>query len=141
MDINTKQFGYTHHYVVDELDINKLPGDCTPAAHLLSGQPLPEDTLPNLQEQLMTVEPDISPWHTDTLVNHLDDIPNNICFGFMLNVHNGYGHLSVESLIPGSFVFDLRKEKHLEGLFLLAINRIEICTLTDATAILDDVYN
>jgi hypothetical protein len=45
MDINTKQFGYAHHYVVDELDLNKLPGDRTPAVRLLAGQPLPPDTL------------------------------------------------------------------------------------------------
>jgi hypothetical protein len=58
----------------------------------------------------------------------------------MLNVHHGYGRLRVESLIPGSFVFDLLKEKQIEGLFLLTINGIEICTLTDVMAILDDVY-
>jgi hypothetical protein len=59
----------------------------------------------------------------------------------MLAVHNGYGRLRVESLIPGSFVFDVLKEQQVEGLFLLAINGIEIRTLTDVTAILDDVYN
>jgi hypothetical protein len=37
MDVNTKQFGYAHYYVVDELDLNKLPGDCNPVAHLLAG--------------------------------------------------------------------------------------------------------
>jgi hypothetical protein len=78
MDITTKQFGYAHHYVVDELDLNKLPGDRTPAAQLLAGQPLPPDTLPLLQEQLLQVEPDISPWLTETLVNyHLDGVPAN----------------------------------------------------------------
>jgi hypothetical protein len=129
MDITTKQFGYAHHYVVDELDLNKLPGDRTPAARLLAGQPLPPDTLPHLQEQLMTIEPDISPWLTDTLVNfHLDGLPSNRCFGFMLNIHHGYGRLRVESIIPGSFVFDLLQNKHVEGLFLLAINGIDIRT-------------
>jgi hypothetical protein len=78
MDVNTKQFGYAHHYVVDELDLNKLPGDCNPAARLLAIQPLPTDTLPHLQEQLVQIEPGISPWLTHTLINyHLDGIPND----------------------------------------------------------------
>jgi hypothetical protein len=59
----------------------------------------------------------------------------------MLNVYNGCGHPHVESFIPGSFVFDSLKDKHGEGLFLLAINSIEIHTLMDVMATLDDVYN
>jgi hypothetical protein len=43
MDTLTKKFGYTNHYIVDELDLNKLPGDCNPAACLLAGHPLPTD--------------------------------------------------------------------------------------------------
>jgi hypothetical protein len=31
MDMITKKFGYAHHYVVDEFDMNKLPGDHNPA--------------------------------------------------------------------------------------------------------------
>jgi hypothetical protein len=47
-----------------------------PAARLLAGVPLPVDTLPSLQTQLMELEPDISPWLSDTLVNfHLDGLP------------------------------------------------------------------
>jgi hypothetical protein len=48
MDVNTKQFWYAHHYVVDELDLNKLPGERNPATRLLPGQPLPTDTLSHL---------------------------------------------------------------------------------------------
>jgi hypothetical protein len=43
MDTLTKKFGYTNHYIVDELDLNKLPGDRNPAACLLAGHPLPTD--------------------------------------------------------------------------------------------------
>jgi hypothetical protein len=126
---------------VDEVDLNKVPCDHNPAARFLAGQPLPTDTLPHLQEQFMQIQPAISPELTEPLVNYqLDGIPNNRCFGFRLNVHNGFGHLHVESLIPGSFVFDLLKEKDVECLFLLATNGIEMCTLMYVKAILDDVY-
>jgi hypothetical protein len=66
----------------------------------------------------------------ETLVNYrLDGLPTNRCFGFMLALHNGYGCLRIESLIPGSFDFDVLKEKQVKGLFLLlAINGIEIRT-------------
>jgi hypothetical protein len=32
MDTTTKKFGYAHNYIVDKLDLNKLPGDQNPAA-------------------------------------------------------------------------------------------------------------
>jgi hypothetical protein len=69
----------------------------------------------------MQIEPNLSPWLTETLVDyHLDGLPNNCCFCFMLAVHNGYGCLRVESLIPGSFVFDLLKEKQVGRSFLVS---------------------
>jgi hypothetical protein len=142
MDTMTRKFGYTHHYIVDELDLNQLPGDRNPAARLLAGHPLPTDITEDLKNSLLELEPDVSPWLTETLVNyHLDGMPNTRTFGFMLDLHHGYGRLRVESLIPGSFIYDALKNKHVEGLFLLAINGIELRSLTDVVSILDDVFN
>jgi hypothetical protein len=56
MDTVTKKFGYAHHYVVDELAMNKLPGDRNPAAKLLTGEPLSKDTATLLQENLMIID-------------------------------------------------------------------------------------
>jgi hypothetical protein len=60
---------------------------------------------------------------------------------FMLDLHRGYGRRRVESLIPASFVYVSLKDKHVEGLFLLAINGIKLCGLTVVTLILDDVFD
>jgi hypothetical protein len=71
----------------------------------------------------------------------VEGIPVTQTFGFMLNLHYGYGCLKVESLIPGSFVFDTLRDKQLEGLFLLEINGIALRSISDVTVILDDVFN
>jgi hypothetical protein len=104
MDTLTKHFSYAHHYIVDELDLNKLPGDRNPTAHLLAGHPLPPDMTTQIKNSLMEIEPDILPWLKETLVNyHMDGMPGKHTFGFMLNLHSGNGRLCVKSLIPGSF--------------------------------------
>jgi hypothetical protein len=142
MDIVTKRFGYAHHYIVDELELDHLPGDRSPAARLMAGHPLPANIEAQVKEDLVTLEPDISPWLTDSLVNyHIDGIPASRMFGFMLDLHHGYGRLKVASIIPGSFVYMSLKDKHVEGLYLLAINGIELRGITDMTSILDDIFD
>jgi hypothetical protein len=53
MDTLTRKFGYAHHYIIDELDLNQLPGDCNPAARLLAGHPLPNAITEQLKTSLM----------------------------------------------------------------------------------------
>jgi hypothetical protein len=142
MDSLTKRFGYAHHYIVDELELDQLPGDRSPAARLMAGHPLPENIAAQVKAELVTIEPDISPWLTDSLVNyHIDGVPDSRMFGFMLDLHQGYGRLKVASLIPSSFVYVALQDKHVEGLYLLAINGIDIRSITDMTGILDDVFD
>jgi hypothetical protein len=43
MDHLNKWINYGHHYIVDELDLHKLPSDHSPAACMLAGDPLPVD--------------------------------------------------------------------------------------------------
>jgi hypothetical protein len=71
----------------------------------------------------------------------MDGMPGNHTFGFMLNLHCGYGCLQFKSLIPGSFMYDYLGDQHIEGLFLLTINSIKLQSLTDIMAILDDVFD
>jgi hypothetical protein len=72
----------------------------------------------------------------------MDDMLGTRAFGFMLNLHQGYElRLRVESLIPGSFVYNYLCDKHVEGLFLLTINEIELQGITDIISILDDLLN
>jgi hypothetical protein len=70
MDSVTKSLGYAHHYVVDELDTATLPGDRSLAAKVLSGLTTNGPLADLLQADIMTLEPDVSPWLSDTLVNH-----------------------------------------------------------------------
>jgi hypothetical protein len=86
---------------VDKLDLNKLPGNHNPAACLLTGHLLLPDMTTQMQASLMEIEPEISPCLTDTLLNyHVNGMPNNRTFCFLLNLHFGYGCLCIESLIP-----------------------------------------
>jgi hypothetical protein len=125
MDTLTKRFNYGHHYVVDELDLHKLPGDRSPAARMLAGDPLPSDAQTSIREELSSLEPDISPWLTDSLVNyHVPHFPSTKTFGFVLHPHPGFGRLRIISLIPGSYAHEHLSDKHLPGSFLLAINGI-----------------
>jgi hypothetical protein len=140
MDSLTKRFNYAHHYVVDELDLHKLPSDRSPAARMLAGDPIPADASDNIREELVKLEPDISPWLTDTLVSHhIPHYPPSRTFGFVLHPHPGFGRLRIVSFIPGSYAHDYLKDKNLTGTFLLAINGIAIRSVTEITLILDDL--
>jgi hypothetical protein len=70
MDQVTKILGYAHHYVVDELDTATLPGDRSLAAKVLSGLSTDGPLSDLLKEETLSLEPDVSPWLSDTLVNH-----------------------------------------------------------------------
>jgi hypothetical protein len=70
MDQVTKSLGYAHHYVIDELDTATLPGDGSLAAKVLSGLSTDGPLSDLLKEEILSLEPDVSPWLSDTLVNH-----------------------------------------------------------------------
>jgi hypothetical protein len=140
MDQLTKRFNYGHHYVVDELDLHKLPSDRSPSARMLAGDPIPSDASDNIREELSRLEPDISPWLTDSLVNyHVPHCPPGKTFGFVLDPHPGFGRLRIISFIPGSYAHEYLQHKRLAGTFLLAINGIAIRSITEISLILDDV--
>jgi hypothetical protein len=88
-------FNYAYHYIVDELDLYKLPSDHSPAAGMLAGDPLPADASDTIREELShQLEPEISPCLTDSLVNHhIPDNPPGKTFGFVLHPHPGFGQL------------------------------------------------
>jgi hypothetical protein len=139
MDSLTKRFNYGHHYIVDELDLHKLPNDRSPAARMLAGDPLPADATDTIHEALTQLEPDISPWLTDSLVNHhIPHLPPTKTFGFVLHPHPGFGRLRVISFIPGSYAYEHLNDKNLSGTFLLAINGIAIRSVTEIALVLDD---
>jgi hypothetical protein len=107
---------------------------------MLPGDPLPADSADTIRQELSQLEPDISPWLTDSLVNyHVPHTPPGKTFGFVFQPHPGFGRLRVISLIPGSYAFKHLSNKNLTGTFLLPINGIAIRSLTEITCILDDV--
>ena len=140
MDQLTKRFNYGHHYIVDEFDLHKHPCNRSPAARMLAGDPLPADAADNIREDLTLLEPDISPWLSDSLVNfHIPHDPPGKTFGFVLHPHPGFGRLRIINFIPGSYAHEYLQHKNLSGTFILAINGISIRSITEIAYILDDV--
>jgi hypothetical protein len=140
MDQLTKRFNYGHHYIVDELDLHKLPSDCSPVARMPAGDPIPADASETICEELVQLEPDISPWLNDTLVNHhIPHYPPSKTFGFVLHPHPGFGCLRIISFIPGSYAHKHLHNNNLSGTFLLAINGIAVRSITEIALILDDL--
>jgi hypothetical protein len=70
MDQITNSLGYAHHYVVDELDTATLPRDRGLAAKVLSGSSTDGPLSDLLRDYLLALKPDVSPWLSDTLINH-----------------------------------------------------------------------
>jgi hypothetical protein len=83
MDQITKSLGYAHYYVVDELDTGTLCGDRGLAAKVLSGLTTDGPLADLLRDDLLALEPDVSPWLSDTLVNYfVPALPPGHHFGF-----------------------------------------------------------
>jgi hypothetical protein len=79
----TKSLGYTHHYVVDELNRATLLGDRSLDAKVLSRFTTDGHIADLLRDDSMPLEPDVSPWLSNTLVNHfVPAIPPGHHFGF-----------------------------------------------------------
>jgi hypothetical protein len=142
MDVITKSLGYAHHYVVDELDTATLPGDRGLAAKVLSGLTTDGPLTDLLQADILTLEPDVSPWLSDTLVNHfVPAIPPGHHFGFSTKDDEVFTRVKIVGLIPGSFAFDHLASKNVINMYLLAINGIPIHSSTDICDVIDDILD
>ena len=107
---------------------------------MLAGDPIPADATDTIRDDLAQLEPDISPWLSDSLVNfHIPHDPPGKTFGFVLHPHPGFGRLRIISLIPGSYAHEYLQHENISGTFLLAINGISIRSITEIAYILDDV--
>jgi hypothetical protein len=110
MDVITKSLGYAHHYVVDELDTATLPGDRSLAAKVLSGLTTHGPLTELLQKDLLQLEPDVSPWLSDKLVNHfVPSLPPGHHFGFSTREDENFTRvqiLSTSSRIIRIIAFD-----------------------------------
>ena len=139
----TKQLGYAHHYVADELELHHLPGERSPAARFLAGEStLPTDSQKQLHDEIIRLEPDINPWLDDSLQSfHVEGTPTTRNFGFLLHRHEGIGRLQVQQILPGTFVYESLKDHKLIGHFLLEINGVAIRTVADITPIIDDIHD
>jgi hypothetical protein len=142
MDQITKSLGYAHHYVVDELDTATLPGDRSLAAKLLSGLTTDGPLSGLLRSDLMALEPDVSPWLSDTLVNHFVPAPPpGHHFGFSTHDDANFTRVKILAFIPGSFAATHLSEKNIVNMYLLAINRVPIHTATNISDIIEDILD
>jgi hypothetical protein len=143
MDIVTKSLGYAHHYVVDELDTATLPGNRGLAAKVLSGLTTDGPLTDLLQADILTLEPDVSPWLSDTLVNHFVPAlpPGQHHFEFSTQDDEVFTRVKIVGLIPGSFAFDHLVSKDVINMYLLAINGSPIHSSTDICNVIDDILD
>jgi hypothetical protein len=142
MDQVTKSLGYAHHYVVDELDTATLPGDHGLAAKVLSGLTTDGPISDLLREDILSLEPDVSPWLSDTLVNHfVPAIPPGHHFGFSTFDDKNFTRVKILALIPGSFATTHLADKNIINMYLLAINGIPIHTASDISDVIDDLMD
>jgi hypothetical protein len=142
MDQITKSLGYAHHYVIDELDTATLPGDRGLAAKVLSGFTTDGSLTDLLRDDFLALEPDVSPWLPDTLVNHfVPALPPRHHFGFCTEDDANFSRVKIISLIAGSFAAAHLLDKKIIGMFLLAINGIPIHSATDISDVIDDLLD
>jgi hypothetical protein len=139
MDQINKCLGYAHHYVVDELDSATLPGDRGLAAKVLSGLTTDDPLTDLLKDDLLSLEPDVSPWLSDTLDHFVPALPPGHHFGFSTLDDVHFTRVKIVALIPGSFAANHLGDKKIVDVFLLAINGIPIHTATDITDVIDDI--
>jgi hypothetical protein len=143
MDSVTKSLGYAHHYVIDELDTATLPGDRSLAAKVLSGLTT-DGPLTDLlhQADIITLESDVSPWLSDTLVNHfVPALPPGHHFGVSTQDDKIFTRVKIIGLIPGSFAFNHLASKDVVNMYLLAINGIPVHSSTAISDVIDDILD
>jgi hypothetical protein len=128
--------------VVDELDTAALPGDRSLAAKVLSSLTTDGPLTELLQEDLLSLEPDVSPWVSDKLVNHfVPSLPPGHHFGFSTPEDENFTRVQILSLIPGSFAALHLTNKNVVGMYLLAINGIPIHTTNDISDVIEDILD
>jgi hypothetical protein len=142
MDQVTKSLGYAQHYVINELDTATLPGDRSLAAKVLSSLSTDGPLSDLLREEIMSLEPDVSPWLSDTLVNHfVRALPPGHHFGFSTEDDTHFTRVKVLALIPGSFAHTHLSDRHVINKYLLAVNGIPIHTASDISDVIEDLLD
>jgi hypothetical protein len=142
IDQVTKSLGYAHHYVVDELDTATLPGDRSLAAKVLSGLTTDGPIADLLRDGILSLEPDVSPWLLDKLVNHfVPALPPGHHFGFSTHDDTTFTRVKIIALVPGSFAAAHLDDKKIINMYLLAINGVPIHTASDISDVIDDILD
>jgi hypothetical protein len=95
-----------------------------------------------LKNDLLSLEPDVPPWLSDTLVNHfVPALPPGHHFGFSTYDDVHFTRLKIIALIPGSFAATHLGDKQIVDMFLLAINGIPIHSATNISNVIDDILD
>jgi hypothetical protein len=75
---------------------------------------LPNPLSDLLKEEIMSLEPDVSPWLSDTFVNHFfPALPPGHHFGFSTEDDTHFTRVKVLALIPGSFAHTHLSDKNV----------------------------
>jgi hypothetical protein len=69
-NVVTRQIGYARHFALDELDLNLLPSERSPAARVLAGLGADLNGQEVLRDAISELLPILSPWIDESLVQH-----------------------------------------------------------------------
>jgi hypothetical protein len=119
-----------------------LPGDRSLAAKVLTGFTTDGPISDMLCDDIMSLEPDVSPWLFETLVNHyVPAIPPGHHFGFSTFDDTNFTRVKILALILGSFATTHLADKNIIDMYLLAINGIPIHTASNISDMIDDLLD
>jgi hypothetical protein len=132
---------YAHHIAIDELNLQNLPGNRSPAAKFLSG------IVPNarhelkLQQAIADLTPTLSPWLSDCLVNY--HVPYNVTcnvLGVVSEPDMDQEWLCLAALTPGLPAACYLGDKNIIGHYILTMNGVQIQSITDIQRILHNYH-
>jgi hypothetical protein len=104
-NVTTHQVGYARHCVIDELDLNLLPSDRSPAARVLAGIGADQDGHEPLRQAIIELTATLSPWISGSLAQYLiPTLPDDDNLGLITDPEFLLGHLPVTGFVPGSTV-------------------------------------
>jgi hypothetical protein len=93
-----------------------------------------------LKEEIPSLEPDVSTWLSDTLVNHfVPALPPGHHFAFSTEDDNHFTRVKVLALVPGSFARTNLSDNKVINTYLLASNGIPIHTASDISDVIEDM--
>jgi hypothetical protein len=132
---------YAHHTAIDELDLQNLSGNRGPAAKFLSGIVPDARHALELRQAIADLTPTLSPWLSNRLVNY--HVPYNVTcnvLGVVTEPDMDQDRLCLVALTPSLPAACYLGDKNVIGHYILAMNGVQIRSITDIQHILHNFH-